>query len=53
MIEKQNSVSLKDVRINIKIEKDIREKFDKYCKAQGTTMSDELRRYIFKCLMNN
>ena len=51
MLKEQNT-SLKDVRINVKIEKDIREQFDKYCKAQGTTMSDELRRYIFKCIMN-
>lgn len=47
-----NNIGLKDVRINIKIEKDIRNKFDVFCKRQGTTMSDEIRRYIFKCILS-
>ena len=40
----------KDKRINIKIESNVHAKFDQYCKERGTTMSDELRRYIFKCI---
>lgn len=53
MTVQDTNIGLKDVRINIKIEKDVRNKFDAYCKRQGTTMSDEIRRYIFKCILNS
>ncbi len=38
----------KETRINIRIDPALREKFAAWCKAQGTTPSDELRRYIVK-----
>lgn len=40
---------IKDTRINIKLSTDLKAKFEKYCEDNGTTISDEIRRYITQC----
>lgn len=39
----------KDTRVNIKLSTELKEKFEKYCVDNGTTISDEIRRYMTQC----
>ena len=42
-------MTVKDTRINVKLSTELKEKFEKYCNEKGTTISDEIRRYIVQC----
>ena len=37
---------MSDIRINLRISKEARDKYQAYCENHGTTVSDDLRRYI-------
>ncbi len=39
----------KDTRVNIKLSTELKAKFEKYCVDNGTTVSDEIRRYMTQC----
>jgi antitoxin component of RelBE/YafQ-DinJ toxin-antitoxin module len=39
-------------RINVRIDPALKEEYIKYCEHIGTTYSDDLRRYITKCVNN-
>lgn len=37
-------------RINFRVDKQLKEDYLKYCEHIGTTYSDDLRRYMTKCI---
>jgi antitoxin component of RelBE/YafQ-DinJ toxin-antitoxin module len=39
-----------ETRINIRISPELKAKFLAWCELQGTTPSDDLRRYMTKCV---
>lgn len=39
----------KRIAIQIRVDEEKRDKFKNYCDKLGTTMSDELKRYITRC----
>lgn len=43
-------MSKEEIRINFRVDAEIKEKYLEYCKNIGTSYSDDLRRYITKCV---
>lgn len=44
---------VKDKRITVKVTSDLHTSFKEYCNSLNTDVSDELRRYMQKCVDNH
>lgn len=43
----------KEIRVNFRVDEDLKENYLQYCKQIGTSFSDDLRRYMTKCVNEN